>query len=125
MAFPPAALLIPMSTPPQDLKRRAFLGDALKLGASSLLIGSTLNLGAKAGETPKLAVGGAAPAMIDRLPDLPARVGIDHDGSGLATTQRQGSRFTSAQGVVELVGSPAGLAVRVTCPDGLLTRVVL
>ena len=109
----------------QDSNRRAFLGDALKLGAGSLLIGSALNSGLKAAETPKFAIGGASASMIDRLPDLPARVGIDHDGSGLVSTQRLGSRYTSAEGAVELVDTPAGLAVRVTCPTGKLARVVL
>ncbi len=115
-----------MSNLPPDPKRRAFLGDALKFGASSLLIGSALNPSARAGETPKaVPAGGAAPAMITRLPDSPARVLIDHEGSGLVTAQRQGSRFTTAQGLVELADTPAGLSIRVSCPTGLLSRVVL
>ena len=68
---------------PHDPKRRAFLGDALKLGASSLLIGSAFNSAAHAGEEPKplAAKGGLTTGMITRLPDLPVRVLVDHDGT--------------------------------------------
>ena len=111
---------------PQDPERRAFLGDALKLGAGSLLIGSALNSDARADDSPKPGniVAGSA-TMPAHLPDLPTRVLVDHDGTGLKMTQQQGSRFTSAQGAVELAEGSGGLAVRVTCPAGLLSRVVL
>ena len=113
-----------MSLLPQDPQRRAFLGDALKLGAGSLLIGAAMNPAARAADLP---ISGAArgPVPDSRLPELPERVLVDHDGSGLGSAQRQGTRFTTAQGAVELVEGPAGLAVRVTCPTGLLNRVVL
>ena len=63
--------------------------------------------------------------MIASLPDLPTRVLVDHDGSGLISTQRQGFRFTTDVGAVELVTMPSGSAVRVACPKGLLSRIVL
>ena len=59
------------------------------------------------------------------LPERPTRVLVDHDGTGLVEAQRQGSRYTTTQGAVELVPSSAGLAVKVSAPNGLLTRVVL
>ena len=100
-----------------DPTRRAFLGNALKLGAGSLLIGSSLP-------------GQAAPAsagspLISELPGLPTRVFIDHEGSHLGSANREGARFTSDRAAVNLVATPAGLDVRVTCPSGPLTRVVL
>jgi hypothetical protein len=63
--------------------------------------------------------------MIASLPDLPTRVLVDHDGTGRVSNQRQGARFTTSEGVVDFVGSSVGLAVRVACPAGLLSRVVL
>jgi alpha-galactosidase len=63
--------------------------------------------------------------MIDELPELPARVFIDHDGTRLAPTERIGPRFASDRAAVTLTATPAGLRVSVTCPAGPLTRVVL
>ncbi|HWA24181.1 MAG TPA: hypothetical protein VG734_00805 [Lacunisphaera sp.] len=103
---------------PGDSTRRAFLGQALKLGAGSLLAGSVLPVQA-AGTV-------AAPAsMPSALPDLPTRILIDHDGSGFATCTRQKNRFTSAQGAVVLTGGGASQAVNVSCPAGPLSRVIL
>lgn len=110
---------MPPSTP--DSTRRTFLGHALTLGASSLLLGAPLPARASmaAGKT-------AAPSPLPTtLPELPTRVLIDHDGSRLQSTDRQGSRYTSAQAAVTLVSTAAGLAVGVTCPRDPLTRVVL
>jgi alpha-galactosidase len=115
---------MPDSPPAPD--RRAFLGDALKLGASSLLLGSVGATGAEtkpASQTGKS--GRGDPGLPYRLPGLPIRVLIDHDGSGLHTARNEGQRFASADGVVDLVETSAGLAVRVTVPDGRLSRVVL
>jgi alpha-galactosidase len=101
--------------------RRAFLGDTLKFGAGSLLVGATLP-GRAAGATPAATPGSS---MITELPELLARVFVDHDGTRLAPTDRQGRRFTSDRAAVTLTATSAGLAVRVTCPAGPLTRVVL
>src|ERR1022692_821231 len=59
------------------------------------------------------------------LPELPTRVLIEHDGNHLKTAGRQGSRFTSDRTVVKFDNTPAGQDVRVTCPTGPLSRVVL
>ncbi|MEO6528765.1 MAG: hypothetical protein ABIP93_19265 [Gemmatimonadaceae bacterium] len=50
---------------------------------------------------------------------------IDHDGSGLTETRRQGTRYTSAQGAVELLAGAGGLVVSVEAPSAQLNRVVL
>ena len=111
---------------PDSADRRAFLGGALKLGAGSLLLGAALGAGAKAeAATKPSAPGGRGPAMPEQLPDVPTRVLVDHAGSGLVAMQHEGAHFTSGEGAVDLVRSADGLAVRVSCPKGLLTRVVL
>ena len=114
-----------MSLLPHDTHRRAFLSDALKLGAGSLLIASTVRAGELA--PAKAASGAISPDMIKRLSDRPARVLVDHDGTGLIPAQHEGDRFTSAEGVVTLSGSADadGLAVNVSCPKGQLNRIVL
>lgn len=80
-----------MPDPAIDPTRRAFLGNALKLGTGSLLVGASLR-----GAAPAEATGPARnSAVITTLLDLPTRVFIDHDGTRLGPTDRQGSRFTS------------------------------
>lgn len=108
-----------MSLPTNDSTRRNFLGKALTLGTGSLLANSAVpnSLAALAGT--------AAPTMITALPELPTRVLVDHDGSRLVSTDRKGTRFTSAGAAVNLTITPAGLTVGVTCPTGPLTRVVM
>ena len=101
--------------------RRAFLGNALKLGAGSMLIGSSLKAGAPAATVkpnPDL-------PLITTLPGLPTRVLVDQDGTRLQPADRLGSRFTSGQTMVNLVASATELAVKVSCPGGPLSRVVL
>jgi alpha-galactosidase len=111
---------------PHSPDRRAFLGDALKLGAGSLLLGPALRAAAQSDKaTHRPAIGGTASAMVVQLPDLPARVLVDHDGSGLVSAGRQGARFTTPHGSVAVVAGTDGLAVQVACPAGLLNRVVV
>ena len=98
--------------------RRVFLGSALKLGATSLVLGSALPV--PAADQPASHAG-----QPTQLPELPVRVLIDHDGHGLQTAARQGSRFTSDRVAVSLIPTPAGQEVRVSCPAGPLSRVVL
>ena len=84
-----------MSEKPEDPDRRRFLGDAVTLGASSLMMATGLVTDSIA--TPPRAIadrGQLPPEMTERLPDLPTHVLIDHDGSGFVEAQRQGSRFT-------------------------------
>ncbi len=115
-----------MSSLPQDPRRRAFLDDVFKLGAGSLLLGSSLPPNARAEDAGRPAlVRGPRSGMVTQLPTLPTRVFIDHEGSSLVAAQRQGARFTTPTGVVELVDASDGLQVRVACPTGWLARVVL
>jgi alpha-galactosidase len=107
-----------MNDVPQNPGRRAFLGDALKIGAGSLLLGSTVQGGTTAS-------GPAQAGAAVQIPDFPSRVFVDHDGGGLQPAQRNGARFTTTFGVVELVGAPSGFQIRVACPAGPLNRVVL
>lgn len=97
--------------------RRTFIGDSLTLGAGSLLLGSSsrANAAGRTGHTPALA----------EPPGIPVRVLIDHDGTRLRQTERSGSRFSTQWAEVNFDATDAGLAVRVTCPSGPLTRVVL
>ena len=107
-----------MPPSPNDSTRRAFLGQALTLGAGSLLAGPAL-------AAPAANTAGAPSPMPTALPDLPARVLIDHDGTGFVTCTRQKNRFTSAQAAVVLAGGGASQAVKVSCPTGPLSRVIL
>ena len=102
--------------PGQDFNpsRRAFLGNALKLGTGSLLLGSSLPGGAA--EKTDSTVSGSQPLAV--LPELPTRVLIQHDDSHFQTADRKGSRFASDHAAVDLVNTPVtGQEVRVTCPD--------
>jgi len=115
-----------MSGLPKDPRRRAFLDDVLKLGAGSLVLGATLPDQARAQEKSQTAtVRGMDRGMAARLLELPARVFVDHEGSGLIQAQRSGSRFTTPTGVVALDAAADALHVRVACPTGTLARVVL
>jgi alpha-galactosidase len=103
--------------------RRAFLGNTLKLGAGSLLLGAAIPENAAAKETvSKLKSDFPSPA---NLIEPPARVFVQHTDERLRPADRQGSRFTSDQAEVNFVQDANGLAVRVTCPGGPLSRVVL
>lgn len=101
--------------------RRAFLGHALKLGAGSLLVASSLPVNA----SDKTAIVVKNPHALAALPELPTRVLIEHEGNRLQAADRQGSRFTSDRAVVNLAITAAGQEVRVSCPTGPLSRVVL
>jgi alpha-galactosidase len=115
-----------MSSLPKNPKRRAFIGDALKLSAGSLLAGSALASAVQGEPINPITGGTAGSAMPTRLPDMPTRVLIDHDGSGrLIPMQQNGGRFTSADGAIETRGTADGLTVMAACPSGLLARVVL
>src|ERR1017187_4029449 len=81
--------------------RRAFLGDTLKIGAGSLLVGAALR--GRAEGVPPGAI--ARFPMITELPGLPSRVFVDHDGPRLGPADRQGSRFSSGRTAVELTAA--------------------
>jgi len=101
--------------------RRAFLGNALKLGAGSLVLAATLR-GAAADPTRPKPHFSTFPAG---LPELPTRVLVAQRGNDLQPATRSGARFMTDQVAVELVTTTAGQEVRVACPTGPLTRVVL
>jgi alpha-galactosidase len=63
--------------------------------------------------------------MIITLPEMPTRVFIDHDGTGLTSANGQRTRFTSRQAAVNFAPIADGMEVGVTCPSGPLARVVL
>jgi len=101
--------------------RRAFIGNALKLGAGSIVAGASLPGDVFAGASVPFS---RAPALAV-LPEHPARVFVAQNGDRLDTAIGQGSRFASGQVLVSVVATSAGQEVRVTCPSGPLSRVVL
>jgi alpha-galactosidase len=118
-AVSPRRLEATLSLSDVDPARRRLLGQALKVGAGSLLMG--------AADSGAVAAGGAdvGPALPTALPDLPARVFVDHDGTVLTAAERRGPRFASLKAEVTFVPSATGTAIRVACPAGSLSRVVL
>ena len=102
--------------------RRAFLGSALKLGAASVLAGSALP-GCATASAPQKKKQSSSPMVT--LPELPARVFVQHDGAQLIPASRASSRFATDRAAVNLVTTAAGLEIRVTCPNAPLSRVVL
>ena len=101
--------------------RRAFLGNSLKLGAGSLLLGSSL----PASAADKISGPASRSHLPTALPEVPTCVLIEHDGNHFQAADRQGSRFTSDHAVVNLIKTSTGQEVRVTCPTKPLSRVVL
>ena len=101
--------------------RRAFLGNALKLGAGSVLLGTSLPGGAAAGGA---RVGDNFNSLTSLL-ELPSRVFIADDGAALANAVRQGSRFATVQTAVTIAATATGQDIRVACLSGALSRVVL
>ena len=103
-----------------NFSRRDFLGNTIKFGAGSLLLASAP---VHAAETTIIA-GGISQPLVE-FPDIPTRVLVTSDGNELKLAERQGSRFTFGQTVVNLDLTTAGQEVRVNCPTGPLSRVVL
>ena len=101
--------------------RREFIDRAAKLGAGTLLIGSALP--ARASSAVAGAMAGSP--MIAELPPLPARVFVEQGDARLVSAARQNARFTSDRVAVSIVAAPSGAEVRVACPAGPLSRVVL
>ncbi len=114
-----------MSAGGSSQDRRAFLRDAALLGAGALALPPSL---AAVPETTASAAGGRAaaagqrrPAMIERLPEPPNRVFVQHEEPELIAAVANGNRFTTANAAVTVEGG----AVRVACPRASLSRVVL
>lgn len=110
-----------ISDSPFNASRRAFFRNGLTLGAGSLLLAQSTPVDA-ADKTLRRA-GHSDP--LSRLPELPTRVFVDQVGSQLKQADRQGSRFTSGQVVVNLATAAPGQEIRVSSPTGPLSRVVL
>lgn len=113
-----------MSQYPSDPGRRAFLGQALVLGAGAL----TMRPALRAETETKVPSGQArqSAGLPTALPEFPARVFLQAGDAQLLAASRVGQRFTTATTAVSLARDPAGaLAVRVACPRGPLSRVVL
>jgi alpha-galactosidase len=104
-----------------NASRRAFLGNALKLGTGSLLL--AVPPPAIAADKTTEPAGNSNP--LARLPELPTGVFINQTGNQLKQTDRRGSRYTFDQIEVNLDNTAAGQGVRVRCPSGPLSRVVL
>ncbi len=113
------------SDPATNSSRRDFLGNALKLGVGSVLIGASSreSVAAEAASGSPGSVKNVS--ALAELPELPTRAFVERDGSRLVPMDRQGSRFTSDRVAVNLVTTPVGQEVRVACPIGPLSRVVL
>ena len=115
-----------MPQTPIDPTRRAFLVDALALGATSLMLGAGAHAAQPAGGPARVPSPGARnTTKVIELPEFPHRVLIDVDGAGLKSADRNGARFTTANVVVDLGRTPAGQAIRVSSPTGPLNRIVL
>jgi alpha-galactosidase len=112
-----------VSDQPEHPSRRTFLGDAIALGASSLVLPPVL---AHARTPARTTTDGGAIASI--APDSPVRVYVDHDGSArLSEATRGGARYTTSQGATVTFddGGAAGLTVKVSAPATTLARIVL
>ena len=58
------------------------------------------------------------------LPRLPSQVFIQHDSGTFVTASRNGARFSSEKAVVQFEEMAGGMAIRVACPSGPLSRVM-
>src|SRR5262245_81717 len=108
--------------------RRAFLGDALKLGAGSLLLGSSVRQSAAVDGSTQASRGSALRTGVSlpaELPEFPTRVFVEHDGMVLKPMTREGKSFVSEGARVQVVPVASGQSIRVTCPAGPISRVVL
>jgi alpha-galactosidase len=101
--------------------RRAFLGQALQLGAGSLLAAAALEGCA----TPKSRPSRKNSPLISQLPAAPARVFVEDKHKRLNRAAGTGQRFTAAQVEIKLNPMAGGTAVSVICPTGELSRLVL
>ena len=116
-----------MPDSPELPSRRRFLGDAIAIGAGSLVLPSAVTHAAVPPREP------SAGTLDERsvaplVHEPPARVYVDHDGTArLIEATRQAARFTTPQGVAVSFDDAgvAGLTVKVSAPGTTLARVVL
>lgn len=118
--FPAAAEAVhpinPMNSPSTALSRRAFIRESVSLGAGAA---AALSLRADA-PAPSVGASAIGPRLPERLAELPARVFVQQE-AGLVMASRKGGMFTTPQVSVEI----SGAEVKVACPKGELSRVVL
>jgi alpha-galactosidase len=111
----------------REPSRRRVLRSALSLGGAAVAMGCT-NRGERAPHSraaPASSVRTTSP-MITALPELPARIFVDHGDGTLAMTTRAGNRFTTAHASIDVTPADDGAtSVDVTCPAGPISRVVL
>ncbi len=120
----------PVETPVAS--RRAFLAGSLQVGIGALLSDAAIEHAARAEGAASIA-SRAAPAksllapphaLVD-FPAMPARVFIEDESGALVAMNRTGARFTSDRAEVRFEEMPGGTAIRVACPNGPLSRVIV
>jgi alpha-galactosidase len=104
--------------------RRGFLKEGLLAGTGAFVLGATGTAAPLTGAAGSRH-GRSAPVLASELPVVPSRILVDHDGAGLSSTQRQGTRFTTDTVAVELLPARGGQVVQVSCPQGPLNRILL
>ncbi len=107
----------------RDGSRREFLGNALKFGAGSLLIGAVPP--ARAGEDVPSVPSGETPPWLANLADLPAQVFVQHQDETPFKAEKLGMRFASSKAEIHLSPEEGGTTVRVSCAKGSLSRIIL
>ena len=103
--------------------RREFLGDAVKLGVGAILLNPAAK--AMAEETAPHPAGDSLESASGRLLDGPGRAFIDRDGAGLVPADRTGTDFSVPGCKISVAASSSAKAIRVHCPAGPLSRIVL
>lgn len=121
-----------MSKTPFSSIRRAFICDSLQVGAGALLASSAVAHAALAAEptSSPVQVRSAQPDLAQpqpllELPAIPARVFIEHEGGSIVPATQTGARFSSGNAVVHFEQTPQGASIRVACPSGPLSRVIV
>jgi alpha-galactosidase len=113
---------------PHSSSRRAFLAGSLQVGAGALLANSAgeriVHAEEAATEVRQASSVKSKPQALVDLPKLPARVFIEHESNMVVAASRTGLQFSSDRGVVQFDETTDEVAIRVTCPNGPLSRVI-
>jgi len=104
--------------------RREFLSTAGKVGIGSILAAGTARA-ADPSSANTVKASSLSRALPTGLPEIPARIFVQHESTDLIATDRHGSTFTTTHVNVSLVAAASGVDVRVSCPKSPLSRVVL
>lgn len=112
--------------------RRTFINCSLQAGAAALLMDSAIeHLACSEEAVPLMSQAQrskTAPVKKEPLinfPNLPARVFIHQENGMLVPTSRTGTRFTSQTTEIQFDEKMDGMSIRVTCPNGPLSRVII